>query len=81
MRISIFIAILTIVLLLVGYVGWHLWRIVPGGYKCGALGVFVLWTITFFVAGKECELTDYQTVAIHIKDASVHDVVLVAKHA
>lgn len=49
MRISIFIAILTIVLLLVGYVGWHLWRIVPGGYKCGALGVFVLWTITFFV--------------------------------
>ncbi|MBQ6745697.1 MAG: metallophosphoesterase [Bacteroidaceae bacterium] len=44
-----FIAILAFVLLLVGYVSWHLWRIAPGGYKWGAMGVFVLWMITFFV--------------------------------
>jgi hypothetical protein len=49
MRIGIFIVILTTVLMLTGYVGWHLWRISPGVYKGVTLGIFLLWAITFFV--------------------------------
>ena len=36
-------------LVLAGYVGWHLWRITPGGWKWVVLGLFVLWTLSFFV--------------------------------
>lgn len=49
MRIGIFIVILTTILMLSGYVGWHLWRISPGVYKGVTLGIFLLWAITFFV--------------------------------
>ena len=42
-------AILVVVLLLMGYVGWHLWRIAPGAWHWVTVGVFGLWAATFFV--------------------------------
>lgn len=50
MRIGGIIAILTTVVMLTGYVGWHLWRIAPGVYKGVTLGAFLLWAVTFFVS-------------------------------
>ena len=49
MRSGGFIAIMAVVLLLMVYVGWHLWRIAPGAWRWVALGVYVLWAATFFV--------------------------------
>lgn len=43
------IALLALVVLLAGFVGWHLWRIAPGGWKWVALGIYVLWMASFFV--------------------------------
>lgn len=49
MRTGVLIALLATALVLIGYVGWHLWRIAPGVWKWVALGVFILWAATFFV--------------------------------
>ncbi|MBQ6956090.1 MAG: metallophosphoesterase [Bacteroidales bacterium] len=49
MRTGGFIAIMAIVLVLMGYVGWHLWRIAPGLWKWVAVAAFALWAATFFV--------------------------------
>ena len=49
MRTVLLIVILATVLVLMGYVGWHLWRIAPGMWKWVAAGGFVLWAIMFFV--------------------------------
>lgn len=49
MRTGVLVIMLAVVLLLMGYVGWHLWRIAPGVWKWVALGVFVLWALLFFV--------------------------------
>ena len=49
MRTGVLIAILALVLLLMGYVGWHLWRIAPGVWKWVVVGIFTLWALTFFV--------------------------------
>ena len=38
-----------LILALAGYVGWHLWRITPQGWKWVFLGVFVLWMASMFV--------------------------------
>ena len=45
MRAGGFVAILALVLALVAYVTWHLWRITPGGWPLKLLvaGLFVLW--------------------------------------
>ena len=34
---------------LAAYVGWHLWRVAPGGWKWAVLGVYVVWMASFFV--------------------------------
>ena len=46
-----FLAILALVLLLAGYVCWHLWRIAPGGgaVKLTVAGLFLLWMASLFV--------------------------------
>ena len=49
MKTGVLMVILAVALLLTGYVGWHLWRIAPGVWKWVALGIFVLWALTFFV--------------------------------
>ena len=38
-----------LILALVGYVGWHLWRITPQGWKWVSVGVFVLWMASLFI--------------------------------
>lgn len=38
-----------LILALTGYVGWHLWRVSPQGWKLAVLGVFVLWMASLFV--------------------------------
>lgn len=40
---------LPLILALVGYVVWHLWRITPHGWKLVSVGLFVLWMASFFV--------------------------------
>ena len=37
-----------LILSLTGYVGWHLWRVSPQGWKLVVLGVFVLWMASLF---------------------------------
>ena len=51
MRTAGFILVLGIVLGIVGYVCWHLWRITPLGWplKLAVVGVFVLWMVCEFV--------------------------------
>ena len=49
MRAGALIIIFALVLALTGYVGWHLWRITPQGWKWAVVGVFVLWMASFFV--------------------------------
>ena len=49
MRVGIILAILSLVLLLTGYVSWHLWRIAPGVWKWVMPSIFVLWATSFFV--------------------------------
>lgn len=41
-------ALLVLVLLLTGYVGWHLWRIAPGAGKWVVTCAFALWAVMFF---------------------------------
>lgn len=43
------IVIPALILALVGYVGWHLWRIAPQGWKVVVLSVFLLWMASLFV--------------------------------
>ena len=46
------IVILALVIGLIAYVSWHLWRLTPSGWplKLTVMGVFLLWMISFFVA-------------------------------
>ena len=37
-----------LILALTGYVGWHLWRVSPQGWKLVVVGVFVLWMASLF---------------------------------
>ncbi len=37
-----------LILSLTGYVGWHLWRVTPQGWKLVVVGVFVLWMASLF---------------------------------
>lgn len=43
------IALSALILALVGYVCWHLWRITPPGWKLATAGIFVLWMASLFV--------------------------------
>ena len=47
----VFIVILTLFIVLTGYVGWHLWRIIPMGWplKLTAVSLFLIWMASFFV--------------------------------
>lgn len=49
MRPGIILTVLSLVLVLTGYVGWHLWRIAPPGWKAATVGVFLLWMASMFV--------------------------------
>jgi hypothetical protein len=49
MRAGVIILISVLILALASYVGWHLWRITPQGWKWVSLGVFVLWMASLFV--------------------------------
>ena len=49
MRAGSLIPISALILALVGYVCWHLWRIAPQGWKLAVVGVFVLWMASLFV--------------------------------
>lgn len=49
MKAGALIIVFALVLVLTGYVGWHLWRITPQGWKWAVVGVFVLWMASFFV--------------------------------
>lgn len=46
----IIVAIIAVVLVLVGYVCWHLWRVSPAGWKWSIAGVFIAWMASFFAA-------------------------------
>ena len=43
------IFILALIIALVSYICWHLWRITPQGWKLAVVGVFVLWMASLFV--------------------------------
>ena len=43
------ITIITLIIALASYVGWHLWRISPQGWKLAVIGLFFLWMATLFV--------------------------------
>lgn len=49
MRAGVLISISALILALVGYVCWHLWRITPQGWKLAVVGGFVLWMASLFV--------------------------------
>jgi len=49
MKAGAIILISVLILALASYVGWHLWRITPQGWKWVSLGVFVLWMASLFV--------------------------------
>lgn len=42
------ISISLLFMALTGYVGWHLWRIAPQGWKPWTVSVFVLWMVSLF---------------------------------
>ena len=48
MRAGAIILISALILSLTGYVGWHLWRVSPQGWKLVVVGVFVLWMASLF---------------------------------
>ncbi len=48
MRAGAVILISALILSLTGYVGWHLWRVTPQGWKLVVVGVFVLWMASLF---------------------------------
>lgn len=48
MRAGAIILISALILALTGYVGWHLWRVSPQGWKLVVVGVFVLWMASLF---------------------------------
>lgn len=45
---AIAISISLLFMALTGYVGWHLWRIAPQGWKPWTVSVFVLWMVSLF---------------------------------
>jgi hypothetical protein len=49
MRAGAVILISALILSLTGYVGWHLWRVTPQGWKMAVVGIFVLWMASLFV--------------------------------
>ena len=49
MRTGSIIALITLLLALIGYTSWHLWRLAPLGWKWATAGAFLLWAATFFV--------------------------------
>lgn len=48
---KVFVILLAFVVVLTGYVGWHLWRLTPMGWplKLTVTGLFLLWMASFFV--------------------------------
>lgn len=48
MRTGAILLISALILALTGYVGWHLWRVSPQGWKLVVMGVFVLWMASLF---------------------------------
>jgi predicted MPP superfamily phosphohydrolase len=48
MRAGAILLISALILALTGYVGWHLWRISPQGWKLVVVSVFVLWMASLF---------------------------------
>jgi len=48
---KVFVIIIALVIILTGYVGWHLWRLTPMGWplKLIVTGLFLLWIASFFV--------------------------------
>ena len=48
---KVFVILLAFVVVLTGYVGWHLWRLTPMGWpvKLTVTGLFLLWMVSFFV--------------------------------
>ena len=48
---KVFVILLAFVVVLTGYVGWHLWRLTPMGWpvKLTVTGLFLLWMACFFV--------------------------------
>ncbi len=48
MRAGAILLISALILALTGYVGWHLWRVTPQGWKLAVVGVFVLWMASLF---------------------------------
>ena len=49
------IAFLLFILVLTGYVCWHLWRITPHGWKWVVVGLFLLWMASMFAGFKYME--------------------------
>lgn len=49
MKAGVLISISALILALIGYVCWHLWRITPQGWKLAVVGGFVLWMASLFV--------------------------------
>lgn len=48
MRAAAAITISLLMIALTGYVGWHLWRISPQGWKLVTVGIFALWMASLF---------------------------------
>ena len=48
MRTGAILTVSALILALTGYVGWHLWRITPQGWKLAVVSVFVLWMASLF---------------------------------
>lgn len=49
MRAGVIVSVSALIIALASYVGWHLWRIAPQGWKWVAVSVFVLWMASLFV--------------------------------
>ena len=44
------VAIIVVVMVMAGYLCWHLWRIAPVGWKWGIVALFIAWMASFFAA-------------------------------
>ena len=49
MRAGTILTLSALILAFTGYVGWHLWRITPQGWKWAVVSIFVLWMASLFV--------------------------------